>query len=95
MMLKSSKQKITSTTRELLDTRRRGKPKQHLLVRPSEDIVSAVRLGIESDGARAIAARLGISTHTAIKLAAGFPCRESTVICAAHRLGLPISEVVS
>jgi uncharacterized membrane protein len=64
-------------------------------VSPPVRIALAVREALARDGAATTAARLGISAQTATKIAARLPVRESSIVCAAHRLGLNLDGVES
>jgi hypothetical protein len=45
-----------------------------------------------SDGARAVAARLGLSDTTTARIAARLPCHRASIEVAAYRLGIDLDR---
>lgn len=62
----------------------------HGAVLPPARIALAVRDAVIADGARATAARLGLSTTTTTRIAGRLPAHRASIEMAARRLGIEL-----
>lgn len=59
-------------------------------VLPPPRVALAVRAAVLAEGARPVAARLGLSDTTTARIAARLPCHRASIQMAAYRLGIEL-----